>query len=471
MPFDHLDDRSPNVRDSPPPLLWGITALMALVGFLLASGRHLLFQSNALDLGWFDQAIYLISRGQPPIVSFRGFHILGDHAATIVYPLAIFYKLYPSVYWLLVLQAIALALGGVPTWQLAQQVGLGKRACFTLAGVYWLYPVIFNVNLFDFHPEVFALPALLWAIWAARAKRWGSYLLAIAIILASKAVLALTVAMLGIWLFGWEQRRRFGLVALITGVAWFVIATKGIIPVFSGGEAAAVGRYAFLGDSVGEIALNLVRRPDIMFSHLWTGTNLIYLLLLVAPVLWGIWGRSWHVMIPALPALFLNLVTDYYPQKDLAHQYSLPILPFLLLLVMTHWQQGSTWLKRPYWILLWSAVAFLALGKYTFFLGPYWQHWGEVSALQQAVQLVPSGDRLLTAPHIAPHLSQRPELALAISDEAPFDLNQFDSVLLQQNHAGWPNSANTVQDLTQTLEKHPDFNRSFQQTGVVLYQR
>jgi uncharacterized membrane protein len=82
------------------PLLRGtggikLSSLIAFfILFICSSVRHILFQSNALDLGWFDQAIYLISKGSPPIVSFVDYHILGDHAAFIFYPISLFYKLY-----------------------------------------------------------------------------------------------------------------------------------------------------------------------------------------------------------------------------------------------------------------------------------------------------------------------------------------------------------------------------------------
>jgi uncharacterized membrane protein len=44
----------------------------ALILFGCSSLRHALFQSNAFDLGLFDQAVYLISQGQPPIVAMAG---------------------------------------------------------------------------------------------------------------------------------------------------------------------------------------------------------------------------------------------------------------------------------------------------------------------------------------------------------------------------------------------------------------
>jgi uncharacterized membrane protein len=73
----------------------GVSTLILLA---CSSLRHELFQSTASDLAIFDQAIYLISQGQPPISSLIGFHIIGDHASLIFYPLALLYKIYPSVY-------------------------------------------------------------------------------------------------------------------------------------------------------------------------------------------------------------------------------------------------------------------------------------------------------------------------------------------------------------------------------------
>jgi uncharacterized membrane protein len=141
------------------PLTWMIAG-SALLLFACSSLRHALFQSNAFDLGWFDQAVYLISQGQNPIVSIGGFHILGDHAAWIFYPLALLYKIYPDVHWLFAVQAIALAIGALPTFHLARQAGLKESVAIAMAAVYLLYPLVFNVNLFDFHPEVIALPLL-----------------------------------------------------------------------------------------------------------------------------------------------------------------------------------------------------------------------------------------------------------------------------------------------------------------------
>jgi uncharacterized membrane protein len=151
-----------------PPIVRWMIFLAALVLNFYSIARHQLFHSTAFDLSYFDQAAYLISQGQTPIVSFWGYHFLGGHADWIMYPIALLYKLIPAVYWLFSLQAIALALGGLPIWWLSRSYGLSRSQGMTMVAVYLLQPLVFNVNLFDFHPEVIAIPCLLGAVLAAR---------------------------------------------------------------------------------------------------------------------------------------------------------------------------------------------------------------------------------------------------------------------------------------------------------------
>ena len=293
-----------------------VTCAFALILFGCSASRHILFQSTAFDLGIFDQAIYLISQGTPPISSLMGFHILGDHAAFIFYPLALLYLIYPSVYWLFAVQALGLASGAVLTWYIARHRGLKADIAIALAGTYLLYPLVFNVNLFDFHPEAIALPALLGAILAAQLGQIGWFCWAILIVLACKEALSLTVVAMGVWLLICEKKRWCGAIAIFAGIIWFLISTQVIIPFFSGEEVAAVGRYSYLGNSMGEIAQNLVLNPRLVLGKILSLANLGYLVLLFIPVAWGLSLSSLKPLIGAIPCIALNILADYQAQKD-----------------------------------------------------------------------------------------------------------------------------------------------------------
>jgi len=452
------------------PLI-GMVGVAALILFVCSSVRHALFQSTAFDLGIFDNAIYLISQGKEPIVSFRGLHILGDHAAWILYLIAIPYKIYPSVYWLFAIQGLSLAMGALPTWYLSIQAGLNKAQAYGVAIAYLLYPVVFNVNLFDFHPEVIAVPLILTSVWAARARKLGWFIVAVILTLGCKAVLALTIVGMGIWFIVKENRSTYGAIAILAGTFWFIIATQLIIPAFSGEEAAAVGRYDFLGDSVTEIALNLISKPGLVWGKIFTSANLEYLLLLFVPWLWGISYKHLAPLFGAAPLLLLNLLTDYQLQKDLIHQYSLPILPFLALAAIATLGSGGGWLRSRRGIIIWSIITWLALAKFGYFGGQYLQSRDTRIATKMAINQITSLSAVLAPATVVPHLTHRPVVE-AIDNSIPQpDLDRFQYVMINSRHLGINVAPELVNNLLLQLKRSPDFRLDFQQDDVFLFSK
>jgi uncharacterized membrane protein len=453
-------------------LVW-LIGISAVILFVASGLRHELLNSGAWDLGIFDQGVYLISQGKPPICSFLGFHILADHAAWILYPIALLYKIYPSVYWLFAVQSFALAGAAWPTYQLAIQAGLKEKQAVTLSIVYLLYPLIFNVNLFDFHPDVIAVPAILAAVLAARNKNIYGFCFYVLIVLGCKAVLGLTVAAMGMWLWGWEKRKLLGAIALFSGILWFVIATQIIIPSL-GSSSASVARhlyrYSYLGNSFPEITQNLLSNPLLIFSKFFTFANLSYLLLLVAPVIWGLSFSGLTPLIAGIPQLALNLLADYDHQKSLIFQYSLPILPFLLLAVIKTLTTGKEWLKTRKTVIWWSLIAFIILGKYGYFWSKYLKYLDNWQATREAIVQVQTKGSVYTTDIIAPHLSHRQYIQYTNYHEPIKDLQQFDYILLNLRHTGlWSYEPELARKLCEQVKNFSEFQLSYQHDDVYLF--
>jgi uncharacterized membrane protein len=455
---------------SNPSLAWGI-GISFIILFLGSSLRHILFHSTAFDLGIFDQGVYLISQGLKPISTYMGYHILGDHAAFIWYPIALLYKIYPSVYWLFIIQAFALSVGALPTWQLSYQAGLTEKQASGMAFAYLLYPVIFNVNLFDFHPEVIALPAFLAAVWCAREKRFWWFCGSVIVILSCKAVLSLTVAAMGFWLLLFEKRRWYGVVAIILGISWFAIASGLIIPTFSGRQAAAVGRYSFLGNSVFEIAKNLLLKPGLILGKIITWDNLYYLVLLFAPIIWGISLEGITPLVAAIPCVALNLITDYDAQKDLVHQYSLPALPFLLLAAIATLAAGKGLVRNQRGIIIWSLVGFLCLAKFTYFGERYVKKLDNWQATREAIALVQTKGSVLTTASISTHLSHRQFINLAYGEQPLEETRKFNYILLDTRYPGWGNNPESASRMVDFLKNRHDFNVRYRRDDIYLFEK
>lgn len=456
-----------------------------IVLFACSSARHALFHSTAYDLAIFDQAIYLISQNQTPFSSLMAINILGDHTAFIFYPLALLYKIYPDVHWLFFVQAISLALGAWPSWSLARQAGLNEKSAIAVAAVYLLYPVVFNVNLFDFHPEVIALPAILAAILAARLDKILWFCAAIGLILSCKAVLSLTVMMMGVWLFFFEKKRNCGLIAMFLGAGWFLIATQALIPYFNQGkEHAGIGRYQYLGNSVLEIAVNLILKPNLIFGRLFSLDTFEYLALLIFPVIWWISPRHLTPLISAVPMLAMNILSDIPAQRDLIHQYSIPILPFLLVAAIANLSdQNIQEVKIPKIfnklpvpslslskaLVIWSLIAFLCLAKYGYFWTIYLTELDTWPATKEAISLVQTKGNVLTTSNIVPHLAHRPVIKLTLANTPPTNLTEFEYVLLNLRYPGWMSDRAFVQNLVTQLTNNPQFQLKYQRDDIYLF--
>lgn len=466
------------------PVSWSI-ALISLIFFLCSSARHALFESNAFELGIYDQVAYLISQGQTPFSSFLEIHHMGNHAAWVMYPVALFYKIYPDVHWLLLVQAVSLALGALPVWSLARQAGLNNSISRAIALAYLLYPLVFNVNLFDFHPEVIALPALLAAILAARLDKTLWFCAAIVLVLSCKAVLSLTVAAIGLWLFFFEKKRNCGLIALFLGAGWFLVATQAVIPYFNQGrEHAGIGRYGYLGSSVLEIAVNLILKPHLVLGRVFSLDTVEYLVLLVFPVIWWLSPRHLTPLISAVPMLAMNILSDIPAQRDLIHQYSIPILPFLLVAVISNLaakerqdiKEITIFDKLPMpkfslskYIAIWSLIGFLILAKYGYFSTIYLDAIDTWQATKQAIALVNTKGSVLTTSHIAPHLTHRPVVKLTQAHTPPANLTEFEYVLLNLRYPGWMSDRAFVNNLVTQLANNSQFQLKYQRDEIYLF--
>ncbi len=488
----------------PSSLVWAI-AIAAVILFVCSSLRHALFQSTAFDLGIFDQAIYLLSQNQTPFSSLMGIHILGDHAAVIYYPLALLYKIHPDVHWLLLVQAVALSLGAFPSWSLARLAGLDQVQSRAIAFIYLLYPVVFNINLFDFHPEVIALPALLAAILAARLNKLVWFCTAILLVLSCKAVLSITIAAIGLWLFFCEKKQRFGAIGLLLGIAWFVIASQKIIPYFSGSEVAGVGRYSYLGKSVLEIIINLLLKPQLVLGKILSFDTFKYLFVLTLPVIWLILPFSRKIdlkyltaLIPAIPTLIINILSDLPFQRSLAYQYSVPIIPFLILAIIAKEQAiknteilnqplsnapntanpqlkkmqiPQLWLgiQLPKAMIIWSLIIFLLLGESKDFI-LYANRLDTWQSTREAIAQVQPQSSILTDNRLAPHFAHRPIVKLLSQITPQTNLAEFKYILLNLRHP-WPDTEKIGNTLATQLKNDRTFELTYQKNQVLLFKR
>jgi uncharacterized membrane protein len=432
-------DRAPSAPAeplAPPGALWLWCLALALVLWGAAALRHALLQSNAYDLGLFDQWAWLLARGLPPISSMEGVHVMADHAAWLFPLVALPYRWLPSIQWLFASQALALSLTALPLWVVARQAGLGMRLAWLACGLWWLQPVVFNANLFDFHPEVWAMPALAGCFWALRAGRRWLWLGLLLVLLGCRDGLALVVLGLGL-AAALERRWRAAALAAGLGLGWLLLLSRWLYPLLrGGGPKAAAAAYGHLGGSVEAVALNLLSRPQRLLEQVGPGHALVYLLLLAVAVA-PFWRRpSLPTLAAAIPLVAANLVSETSAQRTLIHHYNLPVAVIAVVAAIDGLAVARP-VGLPWRRLAWATLCWAALAKPWFFTGPYLERFDQLKATGAAIASISPGAAVLTTSPLVPQLSQRTLVAFPHPPGDPALLQRFDVLLLDPGDPGW----------------------------------
>lgn len=332
----------------------------------LAFEFHAAMRTNKADLGQIDQAVWNSSRGRLLEQTDNGFVStrLTDHVEPLLGLISPVLWLWNDVRALLLLQAVAVALGAWPlyhmalrrldralapaerrlVWKQEPMRALTRPLAFALAAAWLQAPQLQSALLTEFHAAPLAVPLILWALWAVEARRWKQFAAAALLVALTKEEMALLAALLGLWAIwqGWRGRvgseslrpalitgasvALFGLVWF--GVATFVIVPRFALPLYGVAESGYFARYGALGDSPLDIVRAILTQPGLVWSILMEPARLRYLWGLVAPfALLALLGPE--LLLLSLPVLLANVLSAYPAQYYGEFHYSAPVVPYV----------------------------------------------------------------------------------------------------------------------------------------------
>lgn len=405
----------------------------ALFFSLMAVQQHHTFQTNGLDLGNVDQALWNTAHGR--FLHFTLMTPIQSRLALHVEPILL---LFVPLYWLnlgrpetlLIIQAIVVALGAWPLYQVAVKNSplkihnLQLIPCLLLIFplAYLLLPTLESAILFDFHAVTLAPTFFLFAFWMLEQKKNRAFIVFLMLAMACKEDMPLVAAMIGLYVG--LARQQWRLAGLVIGMSalWFGIAVFIIQPQFAAGGNIQLDRYAWLGDGLPEMAQTLLTQPVRVFDHLWNRAHLPeYLFRLFFPTAF-LALFSPLTLLPMLPSLAVNLLSDNaFTWRLEDFHYGAPLAPFLFISAIYGINHLSRILNHITKInpLLPYAVALLLLlvftGIYHFYRGftplarPFdWpQKTGHHQALAQIISTLPPSSALFAQSNLAPHLTHR----------------------------------------------------------------
>ncbi|MBU1227053.1 MAG: DUF2079 domain-containing protein [Actinobacteria bacterium] len=405
---------------------WGLVLVVA--GFTwyftrLSLDIHRGLGTSTFDYGLYDQGVWLLSRFKAPFVTLMGRNLLGDHTSFILVLLAPLYWVAPGAGTLLGSQALAAGLGAVPVFLYARH-RLGNQAvALLMAALFLLHPALQWVVLEDYHPDLYLVPLVMFAIYGALTERWRMYAVCVALALLVKEDVALVMVPLGIWV-AWRRDRVIGLVTIGAAVAWSLFAMLVVIGGLTGTAFPNAWRIPFGG--VRGLLGEVLTHPGNVIEYLRGDERAWYLWQMLSPFAW-LMVRAPEVALISGLVLATNVISTFGYQHQIAYHYSAVALPALAL--GTVYAVGMMKGRRR-----WAAVAVLAISSvWTAYLwGPlplarepmgYWAADYPVAVSAREIMGEIPGDAVVSAHwSLTPHLARREQI---YSWPNPFSLNMY----------------------------------------------
>jgi uncharacterized membrane protein len=322
----------------------------------LAIMRHESFRSAAMDLGYTDQVVWNTLHGRfmefstyenapidLPLDQFRRTdNLLSYHVELLLAPISLLYLIYANPATLLVLQAVVLALGALPAFLLARKHLGSTLAGLVFAAAYLMAPALQGALLSDFHAVSLTASLLLFAFYFLDERRYGLFLATICVAMLAKEDIPLLVSMMGLYLFFWKRERKIGAATTLLGVGWFLIATKVILPHYSGlARSPFLDRLDLFGPTPADSVRNALRHPRLVWDWLRQPEISTYATGLLKS---GGYMSIFNPLILGLtaPVLVNNIFSTWnWTYSEGAH-YSASLVPFVIVSAIF----GADWLSR-----------------------------------------------------------------------------------------------------------------------------
>jgi uncharacterized membrane protein len=394
-----------------------VVRLVALTQFALLLGcswaRYSNVHQHTFDLALYARVAWGLAHGDL-WASVINAPALGTHLAPVLLPLGLVGAVLGTVPVLLSVQAAAIALCLFPIARIGAR-RLGTRGIWLAGAAFVLYPNLFYVGTYEFHPGTLAVLPMSWAFDALDRNHFKQLALSCVGVLACREDLgAFCVLILLVYFF--QQRDRRALYVCL-GCFVYTVGALAIISVYAPKNGSLDAHFAQWGGSPLGVFATLFRDPDRVVAHF--RDRLTYLPRVLAPLSFFSL-RAPRLLLPALPYLALNLLSGFPTADEQYSHYLTPAVPALIVSGVV----GVTAVNKAFLRNLWFAtlgIAHHALGGSPLsrdFERAAFVADARTAAAHKVLAQVPRGASVQAPDALLPHLAERHDVRRAPPPES-----------------------------------------------------
>jgi uncharacterized membrane protein len=453
------------------------TALFASLAYL----QYAYFTTETNDLTIVTYAFAQTLHGRFFPLCYTAGTLFGNHPNFVYLMLFPIYALVPTVPFLFFLQSLFISASAWPLYLLARRKLGDNLAAIGVATAYLIFPTVASQHLNQMHDDQFANISILFAALFFEREQFRNMSIALVMAALTKEVVALTVAMFGVW--AWLNRRsgKWVLFPLALGFGWFFIGVKLMLAFLPGAGAALYTGTPYLdlyGKSPGEVLKTMLSRPGFVLQNTFSPEKIRYLLKLLGPLAL-ILPFFTTAFVLSVPNLAINLIGTNSALIYIPWHYGVVLGATLFVATVYSLPKVCAWLTRSFGpkryargfavVLIMAEILATRLWLDTsrFHPPPYW------SSLRQAVAAVPNDASVICPTPMIAHFSNRPRINTAysifVANKTPEELTRYDYVVLDGNWRAY--EAIGQVPLVEALRSKPAYQVVFMENNVAVLRR
>ena len=383
------------------------------------------FDGSTFDIGIFSQMFHRMSTDLTAITTLERDRVLSHfavHISPIFYLMLPFYKVFPHVETLEVLQIWVVFSAVIPLRLLLKRLNFSKSINSLIIAWFVLIPVMTTAGGYHLHENCFLVPLIIWLFYFISSEQKWKILLVTLLLLFVKEDAFIYVVSIGLYFL---FQKRFSLSSKTK--KWIILADF-ILPVLyfalglyllnTYGEGGMVSRfepYLLEGENgILSVLKNLILHPTYVFSKLMIAKKLGYLFFVLAPLAFlPLVQRNWSNYLLCLPLIVINLLPDWPYQYDIGFQYSYGSQTLLFIMALLALED----LKEHKFIKEKTTLAMVTVGiimsgtllhhfthNWSFNIGYYFEHKEKFDTMRYTLESLPEEASVVTEGGYTPAL-------------------------------------------------------------------
>tara|TARA_B100000315_G_scaffold257323_1_gene305792 strand:+ start:9080 stop:11407 length:2328 start_codon:yes stop_codon:yes gene_type:complete len=248
-------------------------------------------------------------------------HIFGQHLNLILIPVALLFKIWPNIDFLILLQSLVISSAIIPLAFLGKEKTGSSMIGFTAGLSYLLHPAIQIAHNWGLVVDVWGTSALIWAYYYLENNKINLFMLFCFLSMACKEILAIPVFGFGIWVLFKKNNFQLALFIIIISLLWFIgsIYIKNYLN--NGVDLHANFSYKLV---------YLLSHPVKLVKHYFVPIRVLTVFQIMLSVGFICLANPFF-MILSFPLLAIIYLGEWHNTQFIRNYYFAPVVPFFII--------------------------------------------------------------------------------------------------------------------------------------------